>query len=146
MSALHKHLGNQAKQREALQQLAMHPTHPLVPNTEEPRTQQLPHHISLSRTVAIRQEQISPLKEALRQQLLGQRRFPCTLAGLHCFSNEDSSTTFVSLMVSKGFDQVSVGVMQPTASPPCSVHDCNTTCTSMTAGSHGSNPQACTTC
>jgi hypothetical protein len=124
MAGLHTHLTSQAKQKEALQQLAIHPTHIPSSSTEEFRPQQLPYHISLSRTVAIRHEQISPLKEALRQQLSGQRRFPCTLAGLRCFCNEDNSTTFISLMVSKGFDQVR-GCVQwfdaACALPSCSV-------------------------
>ena len=76
--------------------------------TEPAKEQQLPYHISLSRTVAIRREQISPLKAALKQSLIKCKRAAVALKGLATFANDEGSRSFVSVMVEQGHEEVSV--------------------------------------
>jgi hypothetical protein len=93
--------------------LSLYPCNPQEPE-EEPKEQQLPYHISLSRTVAIRREQIGPLKAALKQGLSKCRRAAIALKGLSTFANDEGSRTFVSLMVEQGCKEVIVFVSRTT--------------------------------
>ncbi|KAI3431477.1 hypothetical protein D9Q98_004529 [Chlorella vulgaris] len=60
------------------------------------------YHISLSRTVGLRLEQIAPLVSDLRSRLRQQGSFCISMAGLEVFANDDRSRTFLAVRACKG--------------------------------------------
>ncbi|PNH04896.1 hypothetical protein TSOC_008861 [Tetrabaena socialis] len=66
------------------------------------------YHISLSRTVAIRQQQIAPLTALLAERLGAAvaSPFPVSLCGLRSFANDEGSRSFLAVMATQGDQQV----------------------------------------
>ncbi|KAK9915968.1 hypothetical protein WJX75_006688 [Coccomyxa subellipsoidea] len=64
------------------------------------------YHLSLSRVVAIRYPQIEPLIASLRKHLAKRQRFKVSFQQLEAFENEDSTRSFLSILVDEGFEQV----------------------------------------
>ncbi|KAL4856427.1 U6 snRNA phosphodiesterase [Chlorella vulgaris] len=60
------------------------------------------YHISLSRTVGLRLEQIAPLVSDLRCRLRQQDSFCISMAGLEVFANDDRSRTFLAVRACGG--------------------------------------------
>jgi hypothetical protein len=79
----------------------------------QPPPQQLPLHISISRTVPIRHIQIESLKVALTKQLKPFKAARVSLAGLCALRNDAATRSFVGIRVAAGAQQVRAHAPQP---------------------------------
>ncbi|GLC59597.1 hypothetical protein PLESTB_001504400 [Pleodorina starrii] len=71
------------------------------------------YHISLSRTVPVRHPQIAPLTEQLAERLGAMGScFQVSLAGLRSFVNDEGSRSFVSVMATRGSEQICALIRQ----------------------------------
>lgn len=68
--------------------------------------QQLPLHMSISRTVPIKKVQIDSLQAALTKQLKPFKGFKLQLQGLLCLVNDSATRSFVGIKVATGEKQV----------------------------------------
>jgi hypothetical protein len=68
--------------------------------------QQLPLHLSISRTVPIKRIQIESLQAALTKQLKPFKAFRAQLQGLVCLANDTATRSFVGIKVATGEKQV----------------------------------------
>lgn len=75
------------------------------PSSQQP--QQLPIHMSVSRTVPIRRCQIESLQAALVKQLKAFKACRVCLHGLVCLVNDSKTRSFVGLRMSLGEHKVS---------------------------------------
>lgn len=114
-------------------------------NTSE---QQLPLHMSISRTVPIKRIQIESLQAALSKQLKPFKAFKVQLQGLVCLVNDAKARSFVGLRVSCGEKQVSPAHACPVMSEQICQHtrQHSGSCAACTcgAGRLGSRPLCAT--
>jgi 2'-5' RNA ligase len=73
-------------------------------SNENPVSEKL--HISLSRTVALRQHQIDPFIQLLRSSFEEEHSFEASLDGYEVFTNDEHSRSFMSLSVALGKSQI----------------------------------------
>lgn len=66
----------------------------------------LPPHLSLSRTVLLREADIDGFRESLRKRVCDEKVFSASLEGAQVFVNEDESRSFVGLLVTEGAEHL----------------------------------------
>lgn len=63
-------------------------------------------HVSLSRTVATRHHCIEPLTHMLGERLRTKKRFTLGFSSLAFYSNDEKTTSFLGVKISKSYDQL----------------------------------------
>lgn len=74
--------------------------------TSSRRPLELIYHVSISRTVGVRQHQIDPLIDLLRSTLTPERSFEASFGAYEVFTNDEHTRSFLSLSVVDGKSKV----------------------------------------